>query len=123
MGSEHEVDVVPSLRHEMVQSFDMVVSQAARASLHTVVVATLPTLSTHDRAVIAQALAATRRPELAFLVESSPDAASAECADATNPETAAAAVAVVRAAQGCHRQDALTISLKWDGRNWQCQVD
>lgn len=131
MGLEHDVDVVPGLRHDIVQSFDMVVSQVSVTQLYTVVVASMPRLSVHDRAVIAQALAATRRPRLAFLVEAAPGGATAEReSDADSPATAAA-VAVMGASAGWETTEPLQVlvdgqrylaRVEFDGRNWRCRI-
>src|SRR5688572_3768631 len=92
VGAEEDVDVVPGLRHDMVQSFDLVVSHARSTQLYTIVVSAIPELSEHDRAVISQALLATRRPAVVFLSDALPTSAVAECAG--NPSSPGAAVAV-----------------------------
>jgi hypothetical protein len=131
VGSEHEVDVVPGLRHDMVQSFDMIVSDAAGADLHTVVIANAPVLSEHDKNVVAQALSSTRRPMLTFLVDSSPGNVLAESSSGADPEAAASAVAVVRASAGWDEDSPLEVRLDeqprrvtpgFDGKNWRCRV-
>jgi hypothetical protein len=132
VGSEHEVDVVPGLRHDTVQSFDMIVSQGMGADLHTVVVANSPVLSQHDRSVIAQALAATRRPALAFLVQRSPGSATAECSACVDPRATASAVAALCASAGWDESVPLEISVNGssmqvavgsDGKRWLCRLD
>jgi len=131
MGSEHDVDVVPGLRHDMVHSFDMVVSLGQSTLLYTVVLATLPALSQHDRTVIAQALAATRRPQLVFLTEVTPSGGRAEAVVDADTQGAAAAVGVVRASAGWQSSEPLDIVIngdlrrvttRWDQRRWQCSV-
>jgi hypothetical protein len=131
VGSEHEVDVLPGLRHDMVQSFDMIVSDAAGADLHTVVIANAPVLSEHDKNVVAQALSSTRRPMLTFLVDSSPGNVLAESSSGADPEAAASAVAVVRASAGWDEDSPLEVRLDeqprrvtpgFDGKNWRCRV-
>ncbi len=131
VGSDHDVDVVPGLRHEMVQSFDLVVSEAAATQLFTLVVAATPALSEHDRAVISQALRATRRPEVVFLVEATPDSWSAECAASADSPAAVAALGVLCASAGWDKGEPVEVSLnghrselsaEFDGRNWRCRV-
>ena len=131
VGSEHDVDVVPGLRHDMVQSYDVVVSHQTATDLYTVVVATTPALSEHDRAVIAQALAATRRPKLVFLLEAAAGGGRAVCAPNVDASASAAAVAVVCTSTAWCDAEPLQVSVnsatfqvtaKWDGSNWQCGV-
>jgi hypothetical protein len=116
VGAEEDVDVVPGLRHDMVQSFDLVVSHAASNQLYTLVVGTMPVLSEHDRAVIAQALLATRRPEVVFLLEALPDSATAECAQSVDPAAAAMAVGVVITSISGQRGTPVTVDV--NGTRW-----
>lgn len=131
MGGEHEVDVVPGLRHPMVQSFDLVVGQEARCALYTVVIASEPGLSRHDKNVIRQALAATRRPVVVFLEADSPEGASAYCVTEGDPRAVAAAVAVVRSFASSSEPvqetvtvngRALTVEVTGDGLSFGCRV-
>lgn len=116
VGAEHDVDVVPGLRHDMVQSFDLVVSQGTPTQLYTVVVGTMLALSEHDRAIIARALLATRRPEVVFLLEAKPGSGAAEYTGSADPSAAAVAVGVVGATLGWPRGEPLTIGI--NGRHW-----
>lgn len=131
MGAEHDVDVVPGLRHDMVQSFDVVVSHAQSTELYTIVVATAPALSDHDRAVIARALLATRRPELVFLLEVSSGTASAGYERNVDSPRAAVAVGVVIASLGWKGDEPMTIDVnecrwtvtaKLEGQRWRCHA-
>lgn len=131
VGSEHEVDVVPGLRHDMVQSHDLVVSQPGSTQLFTVVNAARPALSEHDRAVIAQALAATRRPQVVFLIQTEPEETEVACDGAVDPAATAAAVGVVTRsdrAQNGRPLEVLVQGQRWqastrrDGQNWHCRV-
>jgi hypothetical protein len=131
VGAEHDVDVVPGLRHDMVQSFDMVVSQAASTQLYTIVVATMPALSEHDRAVIARALLATRAPEVVFLLEVSADNATAAYARNVDSPAAAAAVGVAIASLGWKSDELMaidvngrrwTVTAKLDLQRWRCRA-
>lgn len=131
IGSEHDVDVVPGLRHDAVQSFDLMVSHSTTTELFTVVVGTRPVLSDHDRSVIAQALAATRRPVIVFLVSSDPQGWQAECSATAESAAAAAAVGVVGKAVG-RQDDSLDIAVGGrrhvvtaarDGQKWRCWVE
>ena len=131
VGAEHDVDVVPGLRHDMVQSFDLVVSQAASTQLYTIVVATMPALSEHDRAVIARALLATRAPEVVFLLEVSPGSATAAYARSVDSPRAAVAVSVVIASLGWKSDEPMVIDVNgclWtvtatlDEQRWRCRA-
>ena len=131
VGAEHDVDVVPGLRHDMVQSFDVVVLQAASTQLYTIVVAMVPTLSEHDRAVIVRALLATRRPEVVFLIEASPGSAAAEYAGSADSPATAVAVSVVSASLGWNTGNPTavdvngrrwTVTAKLDGQRWHCRT-
>lgn len=131
VGADHDVDVVPGLRHDMVQSFDLVVSQARSTQLYTVVFAATPALSDHDRSVITQALLATRRPEVVYLIEAAPGSAAAQCAEGVNPAATAAAVGVVvRSFAEPHSVPVAvsvngqrwSVSAELEGQRWRCQV-
>lgn len=131
VGAEHDVDVVPGLRHDMVQSFDVVVSQAASTLLYTIVVATKPALSEHDRAVIVRALLATRRPEVVFLLDALSGGAAAEYAGSADSAATAVAVGVVGASVGWNTGEASavdvngrrwTVSMQLEGQRWRCRA-
>jgi hypothetical protein len=131
VGSEHEVDVVPGLRHDMVQCFEMMVSAGAAADLHNIVLGHSPALSEHDQNVIAQALAATRRPRLSFLFDSSPGRVSAKSSATRDSHAAACALAVVCASAGLDGSQTISVSvderswqvaLGFDGKYWRCRV-
>lgn len=131
VGAEHDVDVVPGLRHDMIQSFDLVVSQARSTQLYTLVVATMPALSEHDRSVISQSLLATRRPEVVFLSEALPDSGTAECSDSADPRAAAAAVSVVLASISGASGEPIAVTVNGqhstvtphlEGQRWRCQA-
>lgn len=131
VGAEEDVDVVPGLRHDMVQSFDMVVSHDRSTQLYTLVVATMPALSEHDRAVITQALLATRRPEIVFLDQALPDSGAAECAESADAAGAAVAVGVVIAKISRAFGEPVAVSVNgvsWtvtptlEGQRWRCRV-
>ena len=131
VGAEHDVDVVPGLRHDVVHSFDLVVSHARSTALYTIVFAKEPALSEHDRAVIARALLGTRRPEVVFLVDASPAGATAESAASVDSGATAAAVGVVRASVGWASGEPMAIDVngtRWDvtaeldGQHWRCRA-
>src|SRR5688572_5232432 len=131
VGAEHDVDVVPGLRHDMVQSFDVFVSLAQSTVLYTIVVATTPALSEHDRAVIVRALLATRRPEIVFLLEASPGSARAELVGSGDSPATAVAVGVVGASVGWNTGEPSAVdvngrrwmvSMKLEGQRWRCQA-
>lgn len=125
------MDVVPGLRHDAVQSFDLMVAHAATTALHTVVVGLRPRLSEHDRSVIAQALAATRRPVVVFLINADQDDCQALCGAGDDSTAAAAAVGVVvTASQGVDsaslgvfvHESRYSVTAGRDGPRWKCQV-
>ena len=131
VGADYDVDVVPGLRHDMVQSLDVVVSHARSTQLYTVVFATTPALSEHDRGVITRALLATRRPEVVFLLEAAPGNAVAQCAEGVDPAATAAAVGIVVQSLGQPRSAPIAISVngqRWsvtaelDGQRWRCRA-
>lgn len=131
IGSEYDVDVVPGLRHDVVQSFDLMVAHAATTALHTVVVGSRPMLSDHDRAVIAQALAATRRPVVVFLVQADGADWTADCAVGADSTAVAAAVGVtVGAARGADSASfgvfvhgsRYSVTAQREGQRWRCAV-
>jgi len=131
VGAEHDVDVVPGLRHDMVQSFDLVVSHAGATQLYTVVVSAMPTLSEHDRAVISQALMATRRPEVVFLSDALPTSATAECAGNSASPGAAVAAGVVITSISRFSGEPVAVTLngvEWtvtptlEGQRWRCRA-
>jgi len=123
VGAEQDVDVVPGLRHDMVQSFDLVVSQARSTQLYTVVLATTPALSEHDRGVITRALLATRRPEVVFLLEATPDSAAAQCAEGVSPSATAAAVGVVVRSFGQPNSVPVSVSVTVNGQRWSVRAE
>lgn len=115
VGADHDVDVVPGLRHDMVQSFDVVVSHGRSTQLYTIVVSTMPELSEHDRTVISQCLLATRRPEVVFLSEALPTSATAECAGSAD---APAAVAVGVVIASISRASGEPVAVAVNGQHW-----
>ncbi len=131
VGAENDVDVVPGLRHDMVQSFDLVVSQGRSTQLYTIVVSTMPELSEHDRAVISQSLLATRRPEVVFLSEALPTSAAAESAGSSGSPGAAVAVGVVIASISRASGEPVEVAVngqQWtvtptlEGQRWRCRA-
>lgn len=116
VGAENDVDVVPGLRHDMVQSFDLVVSHARSTELYTLVVATMPALSGHDRGVIARALLATRRPEVVFLLEALPSSAVVEVLG--NESSAAPAVASSVVIASISQQSGVPVAVAVNGTPW-----
>ena len=131
LGADYDVDVVPGLRHDMVQSFDLVVSHARSTQLYTLVFANTPALSDHDRGVISQALLATRRPEVVFLLEAAPGSAAAQCAAGVDPAATAVAVGIVIQSLGQPRGAPVAVTVngqRWsvtaelDGQRWRCRA-
>jgi len=131
VGADYDVDVVPGLRHDMVQSLDLVLSHARSTQLYTVVFATSPALSEHDRSVITRALLGTRRPEVVFLLEAAPAGAAAQCTEGANLAATAAAVGVVVRSFGQPNSVPVAVTVngqRWsvsaelEGQRWRCQV-